>query len=397
YRIEYGERAANRVRSDGRAIENEFFAVEAQDDGTLTVRDKRDGRVLSGLNRFVDGGDRGDEYNYCVPEEDAAVDRPSATPKVRVERGTDVQRLTVEMTYVLPSGLSQDRRSRSAATCDERIVSEITLAAGVPRIDVRTTVFNAAEDHRLRVHFPSGVQTDVSKADQHFGVVERPIALPEWSYEMWMEQPIGTYPQKAFASVDDGRAGLTIANRGLPEYEAIQTPGGTAIVVTLLRCVGWLSRSDISSRKGGAGPELRTPGAQLHGRHVFDYSIIPHAGSWEAAQAHVLAVQHVRPMRARWNRHGLGHIGAKGSFVKVGSPAFQVSGIKRAEDGDGVVVRVYNSTSQSADTEIDVVPLHGDVSMVNLNEEHIRDLPRVQGEILLNARTNEIVSLRFKR
>ena len=97
---------------------------------------------------------------------------------------------------------------------DERIVSEITLTDGVPRVDILTTVFNAAEDHRLRVHFPSGIQTAVSNADQHFGVIKRPIALPAWDPETWMEQPMGTYPQKAFVSVDDGVHGLTIANRG---------------------------------------------------------------------------------------------------------------------------------------------------------------------------------------
>ena len=34
-------------------LENEFFEVAAAEDGTLTVRDKRTGRTLAGLNRFV--------------------------------------------------------------------------------------------------------------------------------------------------------------------------------------------------------------------------------------------------------------------------------------------------------------------------------------------------------
>ena len=72
-------------------------------------------------------------------------------------------------------------------------------------------------------------------------------------------------------------------------------------------------------------------------------------------------------------------------------------GIKRAEDGDGVIVRVYNTSNEAADGAIDVLPLRGGVSMVNLNEEHIADVPRVSGEVLLSARTNEIVTLRFRR
>jgi alpha-mannosidase len=398
YRLETGRpgAAAPPRAAPERRIENEFFAVEASDDGTLTVADRRTGRMLSGLNHFVDGGDRGDEYNYCPPQSDTIVTAPEGTPRIRALNTAKASTLTLEMTYRLPAGLAADRASRSAATADERIVSEIMLTEGVPRIDIRTTIFNAAEDHRLRVHVPSGIRTDVSNADQHFGVLKRPIPLPEWDPETWMEQPMGTYPQKAFVSVDDRAYGVTVANRGLPEYEVLETPEGAEIAVTLLRCVGWLSRADLTSRRGGAGPQLRTPGAQLPGRHVFEYSVIPHAGGWEEAGAHVLATQHLRPMRARYNRHGLGRISDVGSMLEIESSSFQVSGVKRAEDGDGAIVRLYNTSDDDAETSIDFTPMRGPVTMVNLNEEPLADIPRVEGKVFISARPNEIVSLRFR-
>src|SRR6185295_16900983 len=103
----------------GRVIENEFFSVEADAaDGTLTVADKRSGRVLSGLNRFVDGGDRGDEYNYCPPERDTLVSGPIGSPRVRIEERPGVSSLTIEMTYALPAGLSADRAARSSSMTD---------------------------------------------------------------------------------------------------------------------------------------------------------------------------------------------------------------------------------------------------------------------------------------
>lgn len=380
------------------AIENEYFAVAADPVlGTITVEDKRTGRTLAGLNRFVDGGDRGDEYNYCAPESDSTVDRPASPPMIRVQSpAPGVQQLVVELVYQLPVRLADDRSSRAGEAAGERIASTITLTRGVPRVDVHTMIENAAEDHRLRVHFPSGVATSVSKADQHFGVIQRPIALPAWDSATWMEQPLGTYPQKAFVSVDDGAFGLTIANRGLPEYEVLETARGAEIAVTLLRCVGWLSRSDISSRRGGAGPQLRTPGAQMPGRWEFDYSIIPHAGDWVAAEAHVQAVQHQRPMRARWNRHGLGQIAAENSLVRLLTTAFQVSAIKRAEDGDGLIVRVYNTLNYEATATIDVPLATGRVSRVNLNEEHIEDLDRAGDGVRVTAKQNEIVTLRWR-
>ena len=82
--------------------------------------------------------------------------------------------------------------------------------------------------------------------------------------------------------------------------------------------------------------------------------------------------------------------------MHIGSDAFQVSAIKRAEDGDGVILRVYNTTPHEAETTVDIPQLAGTVSMVNLNEEHIADVPRVGTSVPVTARPNEIVSLRFR-
>ncbi len=400
YRLEAGMPDEARVaqQHERSSVENDFFVVEvAPGNGTLTVTDKRTGRALSGLNRFVDGGDRGDEYNFCEPERDSLIDSPHGPASVNVTECAGSRWLTVDMTYRLPARLSADRSSRSEEWCDGRIVSTITLTDGVPRIDISTTVHNVVEDHRVRAYFPSGVRTNVSKADEHFGVIERPLELPKWDRETWFEQPLGTHPHKAFVSVDDGNFGLTIANRGLPEYEVLDEPDGATIALTLLRCVGWLSRDDLSSRRGGAGPPLRTPGAQMPGRQTLEYSIIPHAGDWASANAHVAAVQFVRPARARWQNHGIGHIGPSGSLLDVDSPAFQVTAIKRAEDGDGVIVRLYNTLDEPAQATVDLTPYSGPASLVNLNEEHIIDVPRIGQRVPISARPNEIVTLRFRR
>ena len=79
------------------------------------------------------------------------------------------------------------------------------------------------------------------------------------------------------------------------------------------------------------------------------------------------------------------------------SPAFAVSAIKRAEDGDGVIVRVYNTLDEEADTMVDVPTARGRVSKVNLNEEHLADLRRDEDGVGVTAGPNEIVTLRFRR
>lgn len=395
YRAEYGEPAPDPMLA-GDAIENQFFRVRAdRGDGTLTIHDKRDGTVLAGLNRVVDGGDRGDEYTYCPPKSDEIVDRPMAPPSVRLlESGPARQRLEVAMVYSLPARLSPDRHARSGERAECRIVTRVSVYPGVPRVDIETEVDNRAEDHRLRVHFPSGLRTDRTSAEQHFGIVERPVALPE-ADGTWFETPAGTYPQKTFVDVSDGRRGLTIANRGLPEYEALQETDGTVtLALTLLRCVGWLSRDDLDTRRGGAGPPMSTPGAQLPGRWTFHYSILPHTGGWQAAFAE--AHRFVRPLRSVRTSHGTGSMPEEGSIVEVEPPEFVVSALKPAEENDGVVLRIYNIASQPVSGRVRLHASHGEVLRVDLNEENPQPVDTRDGWIGLSLRPNEIATLKFK-
>jgi alpha-mannosidase len=72
-------------------------------------------------------------------------------------------------------------------------------------------------------------------------------------------------------------------------------------------------------------------------------------------------------------------------------------GTKRAEDGDGIIVRLYNTLDEPAETTVDIPLAKGLVSRVNLNEEHIEHLNRDDDGVTIEARQNEIVTLRFRK
>ena len=76
--------------------------------------------------------------------------------------------------------------------------------------------------------------------------------------------------------------GLTLINRGLPEFSVGED--GT-VRLTLLRAVGYLSREDLLTRVGGAGPTIPTPDAQLPGTFEAHYSVVAHAGDWHVAES----------------------------------------------------------------------------------------------------------------
>jgi len=390
FRLERREATTATMPSDETAIENEFFRVTGEADGTVTVEDRRDGRVLRGLNCFLDVGDCGDEYTYDPPPEDRVVDRPSGPVGITVtETGPVRWTLEVHQVYSLPLRLTADRRARAGENVECEITSRVRLYPGVARVDIETEVDNRADDHRLRVLFPAGVATGHSDAEQHFGVVRRPVACaPEAANAP--ESPVAYYPQKTFTDLSDGERGLMIANRGLAEYEVMTEDDGTAtLAVTLLRCVGWLSRDDLSMRRGHAGPGFETPGAQMIGRWTFEYSLIPHLGGWREAftEAHAFA----RPLRALRTSRGGGRLPREQSLLTVDAPQLVVSTVKLAEDDDGVVARAYNIGDEPIEAGVAFSEVHGHISVVDLNEENAVETD----EGRLTLRPNEIVTLKF--
>lgn len=380
------------------SIQNEFFAMEANPtDGTLRITDKATGLAFEGLNRFVDGGDRGDEYNYCQPESALIVSKPAPTPTINViEAGPARQTLEIAMTYRLPVGLAEDRSSRSEETVEVPITTRVSLYPGVHRIDFSTTVENRASDHRLRVHFPTPIQTDCSHAEGHFDVVQRPLDLPQDTAD-WIEQPVPTHPQRTFVDVNDGEMGLMVINKGLPEYEVLKEgTRGVTVALTLLRCVGWLSRDDLRCRRGHAGPAVETPGAQCLGKHTFEYALVPHAGGWEAclAQAHAFNA----PLRAISTGIHSGQLPPQLSFVGVEPSSLIISAIKQAEHGDGLIVRFYNISAEEVGGRFKVYQPFARATLVNLNEEETQELKgNERGKIELSVRGKQIVTVKFEK
>jgi alpha-mannosidase len=394
-------RGEARPSSDPLALENDLFALQVDpSDGTITLTDKASGVVYPGLNRFVDGGDRGDEYNYCQPEQDRIVAGPVAPPNVRlVRRGPVWQTLEIAQVYRLPCSLRPDREGRAEEAVDVPIVSRVSLYAGVPRVEFETTVDNQAQDHRLRVHFPVPVGVDHGYTEAHFHVARRPI--PQVSAELdtsaWIEQPVPPVPQRGWADVSDGRVGLMVANRGLPEVELIPGDDETTIALTLLRCVGWLSRDDLHCRRGRAGSLLPTPEAQCPGRHVFHYCLIPHRGRWEDARAQAEAFR--VPLRAVAAEVRSGPLPPMASLVQADPRSFVLTTIKQSEDGNapGLIVRGVNLSDEPATVRLRPWQAFERATRTNLNEAPLESLCLDDdGAVTFPARPWEIVTIRWE-
>jgi alpha-mannosidase len=356
---------------------------------------------------------------------------------------------------------------------------------GVQRVDIHTSVENKVKDHRLRVVFPVSYKVEHVAAESTFEVRLRPVAaLRPADISDWAEEPVNTFPQKRFVDISDGTIGLGILNRGLPEYEVIDLspaknaqrnvvaplvgtlsggqvtrlgsgvePGQMAVAVTLLRCVEWLSRGDLSTRRGHAGPMEFTPEAQCPGLHEFDYALVPHRGDWEAEEALVLREaqafniplwatvtdQHegglpsepadakrsresgvlpstgpereaLAATERRWpgakepaGSHFKG-LPSRAELLEVEPRELAVSAIKQSNNGEGMVVRVYNPLSHAVEGSIRPGVACTRAFVTNLQEEQQEQIfwsgedggdERSREPVHVGLRAGEIVTLLF--
>lgn len=376
----------------GRAwLENEHWRVEVNADGTLDVRDRRTGRVWKRACALLDEGDVGDEYNHDPPRRDTAVTNAGSSAVVRVEHaGPLVVAVRVDLKLRVPSSATDDRQARSEALVDLPASVRVALTAGSPRIDFDLTLTNTARDHRLRVVFPTGAaRVETARADSAFGVVTR-AARREVPAEVLVEAPVSAAPLHTFVDAGDSVSGMSLFAEGLTEYEVTDGPEPT-LALTLLRSVGWLSREDLSTRHGNAGPSLPTPGAQCLGPHRFRFAARPRAAPPGESSLFKEARAFLAPPRLAGPAGREGTLPRLHSFLEATGEVV-LSALKRADERDALILRVFNPGEAPASLAI----RHGgDAFAVDLGEGRAEPLPAADGCVEIAVAPRQIRTIEF--
>ncbi|MBM3316327.1 MAG: hypothetical protein FJY75_00600 [Candidatus Eisenbacteria bacterium] len=423
--------AGVRVRRSG-CVENDLCRLTLRPDGTLDLIDLESGNEFPGLNLLEDCADIGDEYDFGACPGDAAVTAAGRPGLVRVaDAGRLRASLEAEFALELPAALAPDRSRRGAERVDCPVRVRATLSAGSPLVEIDLRFENRACDHRLRALFPAGVGGDEIWTDGHFLVQARPVARPAGGD--WVQPPAETDPQQEFALVREPGRGLALLVRGLPEVApllgtgagagadrpAVPGPpeareeavarasrsrpgkaigaGGLGLAVTLLRCVGWLSRDDFAERRRmNAGPTLPTPEAQCLGPQSFRYALLAFAGDWRAAGVKAWSARYRTPLLTK---QGVldPDVPPEGGLLELRPGEACVSAIKRHEERDTLVVRLYNPGGEELVEELRLGRRMRSAWRVNLLEEREEALPMAEvGALVLRLGPHEILTLEIE-
>ena len=355
YRAVEGEGPATAVRAHGLELENEHVhAIVDPDDGTVTIT--ADGITVAGCNRYVDGGDGGDTYNYSPPAVDTVIDRPESVEVVVTESGPVRACIVVTARYSFPARAVGDERAcseRSREHVATDVVTTYELRTGERFVRMHVELDHRVRDHRLRAHFPLPAAVDGSDAECAFAIVHRGLTAEGGPHEFGLPTFVSRrFVDCAAADPNGEDAGLALVHDGLLEYEVVSDGdrAGTELALTLVRATGYLSRSEPVLRPNPAGPLDRIEGPQLQTSLALDYAVLVHRGDVHAADLPSVADDVLVPLERVRGGGWPGAAGpARGSALEVRGA--EVSALHRDDTG-ALVLRVVNRTPR--DTELTV-------------------------------------------
>lgn len=348
---------AREIHAKGRTIENDRLRVEVHGDGTLNVLDKASGLTYRRVLELEDVGDVGDEYTFSPPATDRRITSREASPATVtiLSTGPLHNALRIETAIAVPARATADRAARSSDALPLNVSIDIELTQGSPVANGRIRVENRSLDHRLRLLFPTGAHAvSTSRADSAFGIVTR-AAQREIPAETPPEAPVNAMPLQSVVDAGDARAGMIVMSEGLMEYEVIPPASAddvAAIGLTVLRCVGWLSREDLATRKGNAGPSLESPGAQCLGAEEFRFAFAPRSTPPSEVALCEIGRRFLAPPVVVAGTGGPQHpasLPRRHSFLTVATDADSgatLSALKKADERDSVIVRVFNASER---------------------------------------------------
>jgi alpha-mannosidase len=248
----------------------------------------------------------------------------------------------------------------------ERAIGEASRAHQTVRLDAESrrlefrTEVEWHESHRfLKTAFPLAVHAHNATYEIQFGAIERPTHFST-SHDLARYE----VPGHRFADLSEhgfGVAALTVSTYG---YSCL----GNELRLSLLRSPKW--------------PD---PEADM-GRHALDYALMPHGGGWQAGGVVREAALLSSPIH--WVA-----VAEPRSFASVDDPNLVLDTIKRAEDSDALVLRLYEAHGGRGRARVRLSLPFSEACRCTLLEDP-QDQLLVEGETIeLTYRPWEIVSL----
>ncbi|MEZ8843961.1 mannosylglycerate hydrolase [Vibrio splendidus] len=337
-------------------LENEYYRINVNDNGTLTIFDKEIEQVFDQVLRLEDGSDDGDEYDYSPSRQEWLLYSDEFPVETSIDHQGFQSVANIAFRMSVPANLTE-REERTGQNGFVEAECQVVLKQGSRRIEVRMELDNQADDHRVRVLVPTPFVSETVVADNQFGCITRPTndpAMAVWEEEKWKEAPVPVYQLMNFAALENGKAGMAIMSNGLREFEVIASQGDEnrdTFALTLFRGIGVLGKEELLLRPGRpSGIKIPTPDSQVRGKLVCEFTLCGFSGNHIDANVMAQARDNVTqiecynkiPYNAMKLNVGEQNLPMSFSLLSKQQAGAVLSVLKKAEDEDALIMRVYN-------------------------------------------------------
>jgi alpha-mannosidase len=241
---------------------------------------------------------------------------------------------------------------------NSKFVQTIRLKGDI--VDIENDIDWHEKHVLLKAAFPLSVKSDFATYEIPYGAIERPTTRNNSWEKAQFEVPAMRWADLSGAGADGKVHGLSLLNQDKYGYDAV----GNVLRLTLLR-----------------SPNSPDPDAD-QGHHHFHYALYPHAGTWKDALTVRHGWEYDYPLQAVVTTAHAGSLPAEHSFASVSPENVVLTAVKKAEDANGLIFRVYEWAGKETTAEFHVPPGATGATVTNLMEQPEGDPLKVEGDVV---------------
>jgi alpha-mannosidase len=223
-----------------------------------------------------------------------------------------------------------------------KFVQEITLDAGADQVDIVSDIDWHETHVLLKAAFPLAATSNKATYEVPYGSIQRPTTRNN----SW-EQAQFEVPALRWADMGDGQHGFSLLNNSKYGYDGKDN----VLRISLLRSPMW--------------PD---PDAD-RGHHHFTYALYPHAGDWKQALTVRHGYEYNYQLQAAQVQAHSGSLPANHAYVTITPDNVVLTALKKAEDADALIFRVYEWAGTESEVQIRVPSGATGATVTNLMEK----------------------------
>lgn len=253
---------------------------------------------------------------------------------------------------------------------DSEIIQNIWLYSDTDRIDFDTDIDWHERNQVLKVAFPVDVHANTATYETQFGHIERPTH----GNTSWDQAKFEVCAHK-WVTVAENGYGVGLLNDC--KY-GFNTEGST-MKLTVLKC------SQYPNEEADQGA------------HKLTYSIMAYEGDFREAGVINEAYALNQPLTVAQVCANKGALADEFSLVSCDRANVIVETVKKAEDDDGMIVRMYDAFNRRANATVTVAEGFKKAYLCDLMENQIEELEFSDNKVTVPVSNFEIITLKFTR